>query len=296
MLDYRIETFLTLCETCSYTKTAQRLHLTQPSVTQHIKALEQFYQCQLFRYEGRRVTLTEAGLYLQAKMQMMRAQETGIQKRICGIRQVTPMMIGITPSIVYSHLMETLCGQMKADAACFLHLQLGNSQTLLRLLREGSLDAAILEGEVSDAQMDQTILCQERLLAVANTTRAEMLYGCSWQKLFQQTLLLPEAGSGLRTILQNQLRSRGITFHDFIAVCEVNSLEILKQLLYQDVGVAFLFSSTIQRDLEENRLKRVYMDTSAAFGNLSFVVMRNRLEQEKLCELKEMLETICTEA
>lgn len=48
MLDYRMDTFLSLCETQSYTKTAEHLHLTQPSVTQHIKYLEHFYQCPLF--------------------------------------------------------------------------------------------------------------------------------------------------------------------------------------------------------------------------------------------------------
>ena len=53
MLDYRMDTFLSLCETKSYTKTAAILHLTQPSVTQHIKYLEHFYQCPLFHYDGK---------------------------------------------------------------------------------------------------------------------------------------------------------------------------------------------------------------------------------------------------
>ena len=43
MLDYRIYTFISLCETRSYTKTAEQLHISQPSVSQHIKALEQHY-------------------------------------------------------------------------------------------------------------------------------------------------------------------------------------------------------------------------------------------------------------
>ena len=48
MLDYRMDTFLSLCETKSYTKTAAILHLTQPSVTQHIKYLEHFYSARCF--------------------------------------------------------------------------------------------------------------------------------------------------------------------------------------------------------------------------------------------------------
>ena len=54
-----MDTFLSLCETKSYTKTAAHLHLTQPSVTQHIKFLEQYYGCQLFQYDGRRVETTK---------------------------------------------------------------------------------------------------------------------------------------------------------------------------------------------------------------------------------------------
>ena len=42
MLDYRIETFLTLCETMNYRITAERLNITQPAVTQHIHYLENY--------------------------------------------------------------------------------------------------------------------------------------------------------------------------------------------------------------------------------------------------------------
>ena len=44
MLDFRIYTFLELCKTLSYTKTAEKLHMTQPAVTQHIKFLEELYR------------------------------------------------------------------------------------------------------------------------------------------------------------------------------------------------------------------------------------------------------------
>lgn len=40
MLDNRLQTFLTLCETCNYTNTAKKLNMTQPAVSQHIQFLE----------------------------------------------------------------------------------------------------------------------------------------------------------------------------------------------------------------------------------------------------------------
>ncbi len=290
MLDYRIESFLSLCETRSYTQTAQYLHLTQPAVTQHIKALEQFYQCQLFRYEGRQMLLTEAGTYLQTRMQVMRAQEAEIQNHLQCMKRCIPLAVGITPSVAQSKLLEPLCRQMQPEARCFLRLHMNSCQANLRRLKEGSLDVAVVEGDVLDSQLEATVLCQERLIAVSGTALAEKLYGTSWQQILQQKLLLAAPGSGIRAILQTELRRRGITIQDFAAVCEVNSFDVLKELLYLDVGIAFLFESTFAQEKQAGRLRRVYFETTAAYGNISFVTMRNRLASEKLQVLQEALQ------
>ena len=60
MLDYRIDTFLTLCESMNYRKTAEILHISQPAVTQQIHYLENQYGQKLFQYENRHLVKTEA--------------------------------------------------------------------------------------------------------------------------------------------------------------------------------------------------------------------------------------------
>lgn len=59
MLDFRVDTFIELCRTRNYTKTAENLHMTQPAVSQHIKYLEEFYGCKLFNYNKKVLTITE---------------------------------------------------------------------------------------------------------------------------------------------------------------------------------------------------------------------------------------------
>ena len=54
MLNYKLSTFLELYETKNYTKTAEKLHMTQPAVTQHIKYLEQYYGTKLFYYDEKK--------------------------------------------------------------------------------------------------------------------------------------------------------------------------------------------------------------------------------------------------
>ena len=51
MLDFRVRTFLCVCQTLNYTKAAQQLHITQTAVSAHIRYVETYYQVQLFHYQ-----------------------------------------------------------------------------------------------------------------------------------------------------------------------------------------------------------------------------------------------------
>ena len=61
MLDFRMETFLAVCRYMNFTRAAEKLNITQPAVSQHIRFLEKHYNTKLFRYEGKKLELTEEG-------------------------------------------------------------------------------------------------------------------------------------------------------------------------------------------------------------------------------------------
>lgn len=65
MLDFRLETFLVVCDTMNFRKAAELLHITQPAATQHIKHLEQDYGCRLFDYENRKLKKTHSAKILE---------------------------------------------------------------------------------------------------------------------------------------------------------------------------------------------------------------------------------------
>ena len=59
MLDYRVLTFLALYDEMNYRRTAEKLNMTQPGVTQHIHYLENYYGVKLFEYNGKTLTKTK---------------------------------------------------------------------------------------------------------------------------------------------------------------------------------------------------------------------------------------------
>lgn len=86
MLDYRTETFLTLYEEMNYRRTAERLQMTQPGVTQHIH-----YGVKLFVYDGHQLLRTPEAELLKRHIDSTRAAEHDLRAgfaqtdmRICG--------------------------------------------------------------------------------------------------------------------------------------------------------------------------------------------------------------------
>ena len=78
MIDVKVKTFLTLMEEKSTIQCAEVLHITQPAVTQHIRALEKEYEVKLFKKEGRCLVPTEKAL----EFYRMAKQLTTMEKHI----------------------------------------------------------------------------------------------------------------------------------------------------------------------------------------------------------------------
>ena len=65
MLDFRTETFLTVCQTMNFTVAAKQLNITQPTLSRQLAALEEELGAKLFNRGGHSITLTNEGLLLK---------------------------------------------------------------------------------------------------------------------------------------------------------------------------------------------------------------------------------------
>ena len=82
MLDHRVLTFLTVCDELNFTRAAQKLHISQPAVSQHIQYIEEYYQVQAFRFQGKRIFLTEAGILLRDSLTSLYNNEMYLKRNL----------------------------------------------------------------------------------------------------------------------------------------------------------------------------------------------------------------------
>ena len=85
MQDFRMSTFLSVCRTLNYTRSAAELNITQPAVSQHIAYLEKAYGAKLLSYRGKKLALTPAGELLRDAAATMAHDEATLRDAIAAL-------------------------------------------------------------------------------------------------------------------------------------------------------------------------------------------------------------------
>lgn len=194
MLDFRMQTFLTVCEEMNYTKAAERLHITQPAVSQHIHYLEQHYGCALFTFTGKKLNLTNAGKLLLNAMQTQQHDETRLMIKM---KQPTeaPLAIGATLSVAEGLLQDAFASYLKQHPNRSITLTIDNTKTLLKSIDQGKLDVAFVEGYYAKDAYDAICYRKEPFLAVCAPSFPHWQSLTTLEDLLTCPLLLREEGA-----------------------------------------------------------------------------------------------------
>lgn len=248
MLDYRIETFLTLCECMNYRKTAQLLHISQPAVTQQIHSLEQQYGQKLFAYENRRLAMTEAAGILAQYARAARLQEHALQEKLSQTGQRS-LRIGATKTVGDYYIREDILRYLSREENS-LTLIVDNTGHLLHLLEENELDFAVVEGFFDKTRFDSVLLRREPFVGICHKNHPFAGKEVTIDELLQQTIIHREDGSGTRAILEQELSGYNESLQRFQRRICISSFKLILELVKQNCGISFVYNILAESDPE----------------------------------------------
>ena len=246
MLDYRIDTFLTLCEQMNYRKTAETLGLTQPAVTQQIHYLEGQYGRRLFQYENRRLVKTEAAAILEQYARAAKLQQQDLLQKLES-SPIHTLRIGATKTIGDYYLKEDIRRYLQSPDNA-LTLIVDNTEHLLRLLEENELDFSVVEGFFDKTRFDSILLRREPFVGICRKDHPFAGREVTMEELLQQTIIHREAGSGTRAILEQELRGYNESLQRFQRHICISSFNIILDLVKQGFGVSFVYNILADSD------------------------------------------------
>lgn len=256
------EAFYAVARTGGFTSAARALNIGQPTVSTHIRALEDRFRVELFHRRGRTIELTDIGKQLFTIMQGMFGHEGEATDllRAAQALEVGSLKIG---SIRPSDVMEIAATLLKQHTNLKLAVTLGAGPDLLDGLLKFDFDVAVIGDEPDDSRFYSQFYNKHRVLIVANVDHPlARRRSIRIEELEGQNFILRTSGSTTRRIFDQALHKAGVKVRP---IMETNNREAVNTAIIHNIGLGAISESEIiaHKNLKILTLSNVELYNSA---------------------------------
>jgi aminoethylphosphonate catabolism LysR family transcriptional regulator len=229
----------------SFTKAAGALHVTQPTLSGQVKALEKTYGVRLFDRRGRRVAPTALGQELLVLTRRLFSLEAETEQLLSAAQGLRKGHLRVGADAPY-HVTGALSAFTQRYPGIQISLTVGNSAELAHDLLEHKLDVAVLANVTGDPRFFAKPLRHDRLVAfVAKTHPWARRRRIDLADLSEQRLVLREQGSATRQIFETAMARRGLPRGE---VLDMNSREAVRETVAAGLGVGVVSAGEFSKD------------------------------------------------
>ena len=228
-----------------FSRAAERLSLTQPAVSDHVRKLEETYGVQLFNRMPQGVSLTDMGRKLFAIAERQFEAESQALELLTRARTLDEGQITIGADAAVHVLPQVARFRLKHPRLA-VRLVTGNTAELLKQLEDFRIDIAVTaERPASDALLARKLRSDRLVAVVQRSSKLAKRKHLSFEQLVQLPVILREEGSMTRRLLLDEVRRRGLRLHDTI---EIESREAAREAAAQGVGLAIMSEGELVPD------------------------------------------------
>lgn len=276
VLDQKLLTFLTICKIKNFTKAAEILNLTQPAVTKHIQALEEYYGASLLYRKGRTIDFTDEGKILFKYANDMNAQTALVERKIRNSVELNKCYtVGATLTIG-EYVLPFILGKykvIKPNIDIIMHVY--NTEIITKKLLDGQIDLGLIEGPFDKHKFQHTVLKDDELVfTVSPRSKFSNKQEVRIDEIFESKLILREEGSGTRKVLEDKLVSLGFNLNHLKPYMEIGSLGAIKYLVQLDLGCTIISKAAIQKEIALGSLVAIPIKDVKITREFSFIFLK----------------------
>ncbi len=231
-----LKSFCTAAKLRSVSKAAEQLGMGQPTVTMHIKKLEQEFGVALFDRVKRPIQLTLAGAALaELAVPLVEGLDNLVTKTIHA-EEGRPVRIAATTDIIPHTLLLVVKAFALSHPHIHLHIRSETRREVLQMLRDGEVDLGVVPGTETGADIEfEGLFAYERVLItpLGHPLAKEPL--TSLAQIARWPLILMRQGSYTRTILEEEFQRRGLSYE---IVVELDSMDMIKRYVALGMGIS----------------------------------------------------------
>ena len=255
-----LEIFCCVFEETSFSRAAERLGLSQPTVSEHIKTLETYFGTPLFDRLGRHIHATGAGEVLYARGRSVVDLKQSVVEAMHQYldRLEGELRIGAS-NIPGEYLLPRVIGRFHDKhpkiRVCVI---IGDSEQIIDGVVDGRYEIGFVGARPRSPGLDLQPFASDRLvLAVPWHKSWDGVEQISLRQLAQKPLLIRESGSGTRVELEHWLHEHGASLVDFNIVAELGSTAAIKEAIKAGVGASIVSDLAVADDVAAGTMRIV---------------------------------------
>ena len=260
-IDFKhLETFCRIAGLRSFSKAADDLLLTQPTVSGHILSLEQFLSLRLFDRTSREVRLTKAGkVFLEFASKILSLRKdllNALSEFSEGIRGDLSLGASTIPG---EYLLPKLIGDFKREhPRSVLSLRIADTKEILQYVLQDGVEFGIIGAKLNHPSLHYEKYEEDEIIVVAPSdhplTRRKRV---SLEELLKEPWIIREEGSGTQIASEKALRKKGKSLKQFNVAMEMGSTSAVKEGVKARLGLAFISRRATGEEVSRGILSRI---------------------------------------
>ena len=231
----QLRSFYAVARMGSFTKAAEQLHVSQPTITTQVRFLEESYKVELFHRSGRRVQLTPLGEQLMRLAQQIFSLEADAVSLLADAGELRTGHLRVAAVGPY-HVTQMLADFNAHYPDIKVNVSTGNSQDVLDRLLDYRADVGVLAQLVEDERFLSVPFGRHPVgIFTASSHRFARRRSIRLAELQDERMILREEGSTTRKALELALGAAGVTVEP---VMEISSREMIREAVSQGIGIA----------------------------------------------------------
>ncbi|MGC8720680.1 MAG: selenium metabolism-associated LysR family transcriptional regulator [Thermodesulforhabdaceae bacterium] len=260
---HRLEVLCKVIETRSFTKAGEQMFLSQPTVSEHIRYLEEVVGEKLINRMGREAVPTQAGMILYEyarKMLDLRRRAIQALEHFRGAL-AGHLLVGAS-TIPGTYILPEIIGKFRASFPSISStVAIAGSRAVVDMLLEGRVEIAFTGAMWHDIRLEWREVWRDTLvLAVKASDPLASRGTIGVGDLKNIPLILREKGSGTRKVTEEVLDRIGIDVEKLHVVAELGSTEAVRQGIKAGIGASIISSRAVEEDVKHGSIAVVGID------------------------------------
>ena len=248
----KLKIFYETAISLNMTEAGKKLYISQPSVSQAIRELENELEVKLFDRIGKKLYLTNEGeIYLKFVSRILNLNEEvkimldDLKNNVTG-----KIKIGASTTIGTYILPNVIKSFLEKNKDVEISIVIENTEDIEKLILDNDVDIAFVEGDVNSKDIVKEELWKDKLVFV-KAKDIDIEYK---EKI---PLIMRERGSGTRDIIETNLKNSNV---DYSICMELGSTELILKVVEVGLGIACVPYRCVEKEIKEGILEEVFID------------------------------------